>query len=404
MNGEVNVIAEAERHVLGAVMREPAALRDVQEEVAPEDFSDGRLGDIFRGLGVMAETREPIDYLSVSLKLGEWDVRGVDLMQLSAWVDGTPSVANATYYARVVREGAVRRSLKGVAARMAEHADGSVSEALTSAIEELTVIRDGSGAARTQLKMLREVLAVPENEDLYDWVVPGLLEVRDRMMLTGSEGGGKSTLLRQIVLLAAAGLHPFTFQRIEPVRVLVVDVENSEKQWRRAVREVAATAAERGVRDPQDSIALACTSRMDLTRAADVGRVHRLMDQAKPDLLLIGPLYRLIPRAIQSDDDAAPLLAALDGLRERDVAMLIEAHAGHTTSAAGDRDLRPRGSSALLGWPEFGLGLRRAKEQGSYGQKFQIVRWRGDRDAREWPPNLMRGKGQMWPWEPTYGV
>ncbi|MBK0297059.1 hypothetical protein IAE22_34985, partial [Bacillus sp. S34] len=82
----------------------------------------------------------------------------------------------------------------------------------------------------------------------------------------------------------------------------------------------------------------------------------------RPDVLFIGPLYRLIPRAINSDDDAAPLLAALDTLRDRGLAMVIEAHAGHAVGHGGERDLRPRGSAALLGWPEFGLGLRQDKK------------------------------------------
>jgi RecA-family ATPase len=40
-------------------------------------------------------------------------------------------------------------------------------------------------------------------------VIPGLLERRDRLMLTGEEGLGKSYLLRQIAVMAAAGLDPF---------------------------------------------------------------------------------------------------------------------------------------------------------------------------------------------------
>ncbi len=79
--------------------------------------------------------------------------------------------------------------------------------------------------------------------------------------------------------------------------------------------------------------------------------------------------------------------------------MLIEVHAGHARSTSGERELRPRGSSALLGWPEFGLGLRRDKDGFVNGRAhYSLVRWRGDRDARNWP-QLVRG--QQWPWEPA---
>jgi replicative DNA helicase len=117
--------------------------------------------------------------------------------------------------------------------------------------------------------------------------------------------------------------------------------------------------------------------------------------------MLIGPLYRLIPRAINSDDDAAPLLAALDTIRDRGIAMLIEAHAGHAANPKGERDMRPRGSAALMGWPEFGYGLRLNRKNPLH---VDMVRWRGDRDARGWPAKLGRSNvegGQRWPWRPV---
>ena len=88
-----------------------------------------------------------------------------------------------------------------------------------------------------------------------------------------------------------------------------------------------------------------------------------------------------------SDDDAAPLLAALDTLRDRDVALVIEAHAGKATSDKGERNLAPRGSSALLGWPEFGLGLRPVKGK---PHEIELIRWRGDREERMWPRKLKK--------------
>ena len=66
---------------------------------------------------------------------------------------------------------------------------------------------------------------------------------------------------------------------------------------------------------------------------------------------------RKIPIMTCWPDDAAPLILALDAIRDRGLCLLMEAHAGHAKGANGTRDLRPRGSSALLGWPEFGFGL-----------------------------------------------
>jgi replicative DNA helicase len=236
-------------------------------------------------------------------------------------------------------------------------------------------------------------------EDDYDWVVEDLLERGDRLMLTGGEGAGKSALLRQISILSSAGIHPFSFFRQAPIKVLVVDAENTEKQWRRESRPIVSKAALHGNANPADVLQLWCAPRMDLTKDSHLSDVHQAMDDVKPDLLVIGPLYRLIPRAINSDDDAAPLLAALDTLRDRGVAMIIEAHAGHGLGGGGERDMRPRGSAALMGWPEFGLGLM-VDRGGKSSNDFKLVRWRGDRDRRKWPARLSRGISE-WPWTPT---
>jgi replicative DNA helicase len=207
-------------------------------------------------------------------------------------------------------------------------------------------------------------------------------------------------LLRQIAIMGAAGLHPFTAEQVRPCRVLVLDAENSERQWRRAVRSLAQAAGDRGVQDPRDAMSVEFLRRIDITRASDQGMLHRLVDEAKPDLVLIGPLYRLVPKAIKDDDDAAPVIAALDTIRDRGVTMMVEAHAGHATNGSGARELRPRGSSALLGWPEFGLGLAKPAKA---GDPHHLVRWRGDRDERSWPAELTsaRYSAQHWPWMPT---
>jgi replicative DNA helicase len=86
-----------------------------------------------------------------------------------------------------------------------------------------------------------------------------------------------------------------------------------------------------------------------------------------------------------------PVLAALDTIRDRGIALLIEAHAGHVKSQGNTRDLRPRGSSALLGWPEFGYGMRATGPSSAI-----LVPWRGDRDLRDFPLALMKSSHGLW--------
>lgn len=386
----------SEQAVIASILLDSRVVRAAIAECVPGDFEDMRLGGIFRGIASMVATGEPIDVITVTDHLAAWGVRGITAMDLHSWISEVPYAGNVAGYAREVRDGGLRRGVVETMTRMSQSLAGDPSVALQHGMEALRKLQDDRVIDRLHSKLLGDVLL---GDDDYDWVIEGLLERRDRLLLTGSEGGGKSTLIRQMAIMAASGLHPFTFQRMAPVRVLVVDAENSEKQWRRASKSLVVKAATRGSVNPAEVVELACVPRLDLSKDSDLGEVHRLLDAHRPDVLFIGPLYRLIPRAINSDDDAAPLLAALDTLRDRGVAMVIEAHAGHALGAGGERDLRPRGSAALLGWPEFGLGLRPDKN-GRSSNEFQLVRWRGDRDERSWPTRVSRGISD-WPWTPT---
>lgn len=385
-----------EQGVIGGAIAHPRIITKLEREVSAGDFHDMRLGRIFERLVGLHVAGAHIDYLAVWDKLADWDVRGIELPELGAWVN-TPA-ESALYYATRVREASVKRMLVEIGSRLQESgADAGV--ALARASEDLRKLRDMSTGGKS-VRWLREVLDVPEEDDAYDWVIPGLLERQDRLMLSAGEGVGKSTFLRQIATLAAGGIHPFQFSRIEPLNVLVIDAENSERQWRRAVRSLSENVAIQGQRDPRDHLALHCVPVMDIAKPNDLGQIHRWIDESKPDIVLLGPLYRMTGGSLNKEEDAKPVLNALDSIRERDVAMLIEVHAGLDKDSTGERGLRPRGSSTLIGWPEFGLGLRRDKKIEGRTATFSLVRWRGDRDRREWPTRLIRGQG--WPWEPSY--
>jgi len=388
--------SQAERNLLGALLLDNRQHRSVRELVTGDDFSDPRMGDVFAGIGGMVAMGQSVDAVMVLNQLPAWGVRGLDPAEIFNWPSAEVHVYAAAEYAHSVREASVRRGLREIVNRINDATADSGSAPMdiaSKAMLELESLRAGATAGELQAKSLTEILA---GEDTYDWVIPGLLERQDRLVLTGAEGAGKTTWVRQLAVLAAAGIHPTTFQPIEPVKVLVVDAENTERQWRRAVRWTSERAAQTGANDPRLTMHITAGKRIDITRGSHLSEIHRLVDLHKPDVLFIGPLYKLVPRAITNDDDAAPLIVGLDSLRERGLALVMEAHAGKATGNDGERNLQPRGSAALMGWPEFGLGLRHNPDDPAL---VDVVRWRGDRDERDWPKRMYRGGD--WPWTPA---
>lgn len=386
---------DAERAVIGAALWDPTMLRFAVEHITPDDFADRRFGATYGIMLGLKGAGEPFDEQILAERLKATPYR-LGLLELVECRESAHTSKNIAQHARIVADAAGKRRLEKFATQAAQVAKSGlpfaeIMQSVRKEWEQVNTHTIGGISAPT----LRSILDGPDD---YDWLIPNLLERHDRVIVTGGEGSGKSYWIQQMALLSAAGIHPTTFAPIQPVRVLVVDAENSDKQWRRRVRALALKAAIEGTCDPRDTMHLATVPRLNITDERDLGAVHRLIDEHTPDLLMIGPLYRLIPRAIQSDDDAAPMIAALDGLRARGCALVMEAHAGHAKDGAGSRDLRPRGSSALMGWPEFGFGLRlmRPEDESDTTVRAELTRWRGDRDERAWPTVMRRGPD--WPW------
>lgn len=389
-------MSPAEQNLLGAIINSPSAYRDADGLVNGDDFEDARHGRVWDGLILMAASGQAISAEAVVNRFPEWGIRGLTAGDPWKWTTDARAYA-VPEYATKVRNDSVRRQMHVVQDVLQQAANDPGSAPLDLATEtraRLDRIIDGAASGRLATKSLGEIL---DDEDHYDWVIPHVLERRDRAILTGGEGAGKTTFCRQIVVLSAAGIHPLTFKRMEPIRWLVVDAENTETQWRRAVRHTSTRAAAYGAVSPLDRVHIKAGSRINITKGPHLSEIHRLIDIHKPDALYIGPLYKMVPGAINNDDDAAPLIVALDSLRDRGIALLMEAHAGKSTNMQGDRNLAPRGSSALLGWPEFGLGLAPMDED---PEMVKMVHWRGARDARDWPRHMMRGGD--WPWTPVH--
>ncbi|MEV7606101.1 AAA family ATPase [Paenarthrobacter sp. NPDC089322] len=383
-----------EELVIGACILTPDSIRFASGVLEPGDFQSKTHADVFRAIVQLRKADEPVEPFSVWTKAQELGAKGVQAVDLHRMVEGVGSAGSISFYADQVKEASSRRKLSIIATSlMREAADETrhPSQAAHAAVEAIKNLA-ASGAQRMTTKTLEAILAVQED---HEWLIPDLLERGDRLILTGFEGGGKTTWIRQMLICMAAGIHPTTWDMLEqPLKILVVDAENTEAQWRAQVRGMTAKAAAYGIADPAPNIEIYARGRIDITKDATLGEVHRLLDEHSPDVLAIGPLYKMVSTGINNDQEAAPLIMALDSLRDRGVALIMEGHASKGNSQNAVRDLAPRGSAALMGWPEFGFGLH---PDTTNPDMTLVTRWRGDREAgRLWPRELWRGGAFPW--------
>ncbi len=113
---------DAEQSLLGGVLIDPEALNKIVDVVDVDDFYREDHRTIFRMVLDLYERNEPIDLVTVSSLARDKGLmeRMGGIANLSRLVDGMPTSANITQYAKMVKEKALLRNLMHIATEIVE--------------------------------------------------------------------------------------------------------------------------------------------------------------------------------------------------------------------------------------------------------------------------------------------
>lgn len=231
-----------------------------------------------------------------------------------------------------------------------------------------------------------------EFDDSYDWIIEGLLERGERVIVVAAEGVGKTMLARQMAILSGAGIHPFTYQRMKPIRTLTVDLENPERIIKRTSTDIMKKAKARSGIKRVEAQLLIKPAGLDLMKSSDRVILEQAIEIAKPELLVMGPLYKAFvdPGGRTSESVAIEVAKYLDYVRDTYKCALWLEHHAPLGESMNNRQLRPFGSAVWSRWPEFGLSLTPDITSG-VAYTYDVKHFRGARDERQWPTKMKRG-------------
>ena len=395
MNGpRVPQNREAEEALLGSMMLSRPALEDAIARVTAADLHDPFLSRTFATIVALHASGRPADPLTVAAEMTtrpDADTSGLRSRLLHIHAQ-TPASVNVGGYIAIVIEMSERRSLLAIASTLREASlDGTtVADAVTTAEVSLSDV----GHQGRELRHPSFDEWAPTVDLDHDWLVPGVLERGDRLILVSAEGLGKSTLLREWAIMLAAGIHWFSEREITPARAMIVDVENSARQIVRSAQPPHTLSRSRRPGWEPENLTVIPLPRLDLLRRADRMLIESYLMGHRPDLLILGPLYKIFGRVGNYEEDALAVCSVLDDWRARfGCAILIEHHA--PKGSGGKRDMDPAHSAVWLRWPEFGLRL----EATDNPVEFSIGHFRGQREPRHWPALLTRGAVGDWHWK-----
>jgi replicative DNA helicase len=214
---------EAESSVLGGILLENDAINLVLELLRPEDFYRESHRKIFRAMIELTDRSEPADLITLSESLknrGELDAVGGSAY-LAALADFVPTAANISYYARIVREKSILRSLISTATEIATRGyeeQGNVEEFLDTAekvifdISEKKIkasfiavgdmIKDTLKTVERLYERKEMVTGVPTGYEDLDKLTAGL-QPSDLVIVAGRPSMGKTAFSLNIATNAA---------------------------------------------------------------------------------------------------------------------------------------------------------------------------------------------------------
>jgi len=214
---------EAESSVLGGILLENDAINLVLELLRAEDFYRESHRKIFRAMIELSDRNEPVDLITLSEFLkGRSDLEGVGgTAYLASLADFVPTAANISFYARIVREKSILRSLISTATDIATRGyeeQGNVEEFLDTAekvifdISEKKIkasfvavgdmIKDTLKTVEKLYERKEMVTGVPTGYEDLDRLTAGL-QPADLVVVAGRPSMGKTAFSLNIATNAA---------------------------------------------------------------------------------------------------------------------------------------------------------------------------------------------------------
>lgn len=400
---------EAERWLLAAMMLGTVAI-DLAVDTGwhPRDCYRPAHQEIARTIINMFAAQQPVDPVTLKEAIAaDGGFRGhFQPSYLAELYDLPANPLAAEQYARRVTELAADRRILELSGRMQQRAqqrgEASIAELIADYQAELDRVLGGLPEMSRPLSIADYVAQLePEVFASLEWVIGGLLQPGERVIVGGFEGDGKSVLGLQVAVCAAAGTHPFTTAPVAPVRVLYIDLENPFRTLRRRLITAEELARRTGTWDPDRFAILHDRAGIDLRRPEGQHRLMQAIRSHKPNLIVGGPMYKM---GLDDDQALSNHKAVMDFwdrvVARTGAALWLETHAPLSATRTG-RVMRPFGSATWTRWPEFGIWLKETKK-GS-GQ-YDLGRFRKDRErGRSWPDMIWwRTGGIGWPWEARY--
>ena len=242
---------DAERSVLGAILKDNAAAKIAQEKLVPADFLSECNRRVFRQMGQMTEKAQAIDLVTLTDELhsaGELEAAG-GAAYIAQLVDGVPHVTNVGHYAAIVREKALLRDLihtTHAIQQQAFDATEDANETLARAAAQITALNATREKDGLKICDVRDFLTM--DLEPVSYVVDPVFPNQGIIELYSWRGRGKTNFALEAGACVSIGAPKFFHWEIpKPRPVVYVDGEMDAPSLQERLREIFAGHKEHGL-------------------------------------------------------------------------------------------------------------------------------------------------------------
>jgi hypothetical protein len=342
---------EAEQALLGAILWDNTVFTECLEIIGPDDFYGTNHKLIYEYMRDLHEGSGSFDQVVLCDCLrnaGVLDKVGGP-SYVSQLVDNVLSAANATNYARIVKDKSLRRAIITAASDMTNKAYANNGEATASVLDfgksslNRIVTEDGTPLLFKNAATWLDVDPLPA-----DQIIENIFDAGDKVAIIGSSKLMKSFFLQQALLCFAAGRPLFDWRIPKPRRCCHIQYEVKEHHYHRRLRRLAA-AMNIQPSDLGDRLHILNARGLGLTGPAGLEKIKHILYHLKPQIISFDPLYKVADGIENAAESMKVILNAFDELAEATGAAIQYVH-HDAKGSPGDRDIRDRGAgSNVLG-------------------------------------------------------
>jgi len=359
---------EAESSILGAILIENDAIKEVLEIVRPEDFYRDSHRKIFRAMIEITERNEPVDLITLSDFLkGKNELEAVGgSAYLAALEDFVPTATNVSYYAKIVREKAVLWSLIRVTTEVATrgYEEQDNVEGLLSRLKNGTLEIEARNGTKEKhgFTLLSAKEIVNANDPETPWLWEGILPEGGMSLCVAKPKVGKTTLALNLAVAVARGTE-FLGRKVTQGPVVYLALEEKKAEVKKKLKAL-------GIEDELINFHFGSAPQEAMKQ------VEALIKETGAKLLVIDILQKFC-RLRDLNDYAAvtnalePLMAAA---RKQGCHIMLTHHAGKADREDGDDIL---GSTGLLGGVDTSIHIKKREKRRCL---FTIQRYGDDVD------------------------